>query len=733
MIIERKPKSAIVEEVMNFKKEEKEQVVEEVKEPEVKETLQESEVKPAESVLSVELEEKKCESTIECADRKAVAEQVTKLKEEHIKHKVTKKDDKFIIECFGKAEKKIDESIVKYGNSNKFLKKYGLDKYFEFDGCDLVDKKDYSTTSINFGRDGKSEEKLLAEIKELYPNIKIKEHIKESLHDDKPTVGDVVNFLRETADSFESNYALDSNVKKVSNTYFLGHPYYFLGIAGTDGGYINLDSPVDEYDEGLKSKSVKESWEGESIIDDLIDRAKSLIEEGHDADDAVSEAIDEGLIYTDDIFALAQHYGSIDDSTLLESYYEDLYSDIYNGLDLDEDLKSDVKKIEDEKKDTFDKAIDYWANEVRFQLENMEDLSKDERILKASEEELDEMAKRIAEKVLNDDNIWDVVNSAIDEYIVNDDFMKSAEIKKPEVKVEPEVKEIEVKETEVEEKKEESLEVKEEVVTEAKSSKVEQIKSKILNCLDRIGYNEKDFDEYFVIEEKEFINDEGDKATHIQIRNDLVDYYEAESYGLITDLDKIVEPGYFEPYDAYVWDAYIWKDEVKEGLHEDLEDISIDEIEDEKVEIEEPVVDEVDDEVVYFSTDEVKDVVEDVVDEIGDEMKDKEPEEVDVEEIIDEKIADAVEDKKEEDVEDDVSDLKDEEEISVDFSADDISEEDAQFLESLDISNNYKNEFKSEEQQKLDEELGEVVIKDDLGVEEDISEEEMEALSQLGE
>ena len=63
-----------------------------------------------------------------------------------------------------------------------------------------------------------------------------------------------------------------------------------------------------------------------------------------------------------------------------------------------------------------------------------------------------------------------------------------------------------------------------------------------------------------------------------------------------------------------------------------------------------------------------------------------------------------------------------EEQISSD---EDFSEEDAKFYENLNISNSYKNEFKSEEQQKLDEELGEVVIKDDLGVEEDMSEEDM--------
>lgn len=71
-----------------------------------------------------------------------------------------------------------DENIVTYGNSSEFLKKHGLDKYFEFDGADLVDKSDYSTTPINFGR-GKSEEQLLAEIKKYYPKL-FKEQPKQS-------------------------------------------------------------------------------------------------------------------------------------------------------------------------------------------------------------------------------------------------------------------------------------------------------------------------------------------------------------------------------------------------------------------------------------------------------------------------------------------------------------------------------------------------------------------------
>lgn len=42
-------------------------------------------------------------------------------------------------------------------------------------------------------------------------------------------------------------YDDDLEIKMVSNTYFLGNPLHFLGIAGYDGGYINLDA-IDAYD-----------------------------------------------------------------------------------------------------------------------------------------------------------------------------------------------------------------------------------------------------------------------------------------------------------------------------------------------------------------------------------------------------------------------------------------------------------------------------------------------------
>lgn len=45
----------------------------------------------------------------------------------------------------------------------------------------------------------------------------------------------------------------DQEVKLVSNTYFLGHANYFLGISGYDGGYLDLNDIEVEDDEEEES------------------------------------------------------------------------------------------------------------------------------------------------------------------------------------------------------------------------------------------------------------------------------------------------------------------------------------------------------------------------------------------------------------------------------------------------------------------------------------------------
>ena len=81
-------------------------------------------------------------------------------------------------------------------------------------------------------------------------------------------------------------------------------------------------------------KKLNESLYSDAIdvVYDLVDRAKGWIDEGDDKDEAIQHAIDDGLIYSDDIFALARYFGGIDDSTLIDSFYESLYELMYEKL-----------------------------------------------------------------------------------------------------------------------------------------------------------------------------------------------------------------------------------------------------------------------------------------------------------------------------------------------------------------------------------------------------------------
>ena len=59
------------------------------------------------------------------------------------------------------------------------------------------------------------------------------------------TVKQLRTKLQRALDNLDG-YDDDQEVHMVSNTYFLGEARLFLGVAGYDGGYINLDDPVHE-------------------------------------------------------------------------------------------------------------------------------------------------------------------------------------------------------------------------------------------------------------------------------------------------------------------------------------------------------------------------------------------------------------------------------------------------------------------------------------------------------
>lgn len=125
---------------------------------------------------------------------------------------------------------------------------------------------------------------------------------------------------------------------------------------------INKWTPGEWLEEACKEvekKQIKESWDGDSIIEDLTERAQSMLNDREygDMDECVQQAIDEGLIYTDDIYTLAQHYGSIDDSTLIESFYDDLYYDILNGLEEPEDDEDSTLDWEEDEEEEVEESL----------------------------------------------------------------------------------------------------------------------------------------------------------------------------------------------------------------------------------------------------------------------------------------------------------------------------------------------------------------------------------------
>ena len=222
------------------------------------------------------------------------------------------------------------------------------------------------------------------------------------------TVEGLKKFYNDALDVLE-NYDDDAKVTMHANTYRIDVPFI-----GTYGGYIEINNPVsededDDYDESLhedtncantlsylfnfysnsfakvlcakypdiasklidiakkeepmskffnnnkvkescNKKSVKENYGGDAVIDDLIDRAQSMYDDGGygDIEDCVRQAIDDGLIYSDDILELAQHYGTMpDDSELIEGFYEELFTDVYNGIEeKDEDEYDDFEDDE---------------------------------------------------------------------------------------------------------------------------------------------------------------------------------------------------------------------------------------------------------------------------------------------------------------------------------------------------------------------------------------------------
>lgn len=121
--------------------------------------------------------------------------------------------------------------------------------------------------------------------------------------------------------------------------------YEFYGWGEYEDFIANLaTNQVKENCQQSDSKLEESSGDtAEDIIDNIVDSILSDKDNYDDLDSVIAEDINNSLIYSEDILTLAQHYGVIDDSELIDKFYDNLYSDIYNKV-----LEQQGQEIEDE-------------------------------------------------------------------------------------------------------------------------------------------------------------------------------------------------------------------------------------------------------------------------------------------------------------------------------------------------------------------------------------------------
>lgn len=175
-------------------------------------------------------------------------------------------------------------------------------------------------------------------------------------------------------------------------------PYCFategFKVVGEVAPYTETKVDVEMKDEDTMTESVQhrtrdakktndkvvEEFEGSpdasAIIDDLVDRARLNYKEQDDSDidEAVSEAIDEGLIYYDDIIKLADAYGVIDYGELEDKFIDDLSDEMRTKLEhilaeeddeIEESVKDEAEKESERAKKRSDKTRHHDKDEKR--------------------------------------------------------------------------------------------------------------------------------------------------------------------------------------------------------------------------------------------------------------------------------------------------------------------------------------------------------------------------------
>ena len=115
------------------------------------------------------------------------------------------------------------------------------------------------------------------------------------------------------------------------------------------------------------------SYQASKIIEDLVDRARLIYKEQTDPDigTAVDEAIDDGLIYNDDILELAVAFGVIDYGELVDKFIDDLSGDMTTHLELilaeeDDELKESIKGRRNKREKRINEAFYRGNKRIKF-------------------------------------------------------------------------------------------------------------------------------------------------------------------------------------------------------------------------------------------------------------------------------------------------------------------------------------------------------------------------------
>lgn len=250
----------------------------------------------------------------------------------------------------------------------KDLKKMKLsEKLFEdyvIDDWKLVDKeveKDIWTSIYN---------ELNGDIKRLDARTRrfVKKPSERYSESDLATSGDVItvyaddnerlDFAREVAEEYGVEYKVTEHTSRYAPAKFSMKIYTSEPVTNE-----SLDN-IEAFGRKAKNKDLKESANGEvygkvakyfeygapgetlDTVCDIVDRAVSNIEEGYDLEEAVFDALDSGLIYHKDNWAIKHYY---EDSELEEGTYESLFHDVYSIVSdlVDKDVEEDIDKTEE--------------------------------------------------------------------------------------------------------------------------------------------------------------------------------------------------------------------------------------------------------------------------------------------------------------------------------------------------------------------------------------------------